>query len=904
MNKHITGYLICLPFVFLAACSDSVFYANYASERGLDGLPDQLSCTLSASATDVPVNGSVLLKATFTGPVKSVSINNIKVEKQKPELFAEVKESTEFQSEVEGVSGAKATCKVVVKANKVLTPVLCQLTATPDQIKIGGSTSVHLSSLQKFETIIIDGKKVDKSIATLDIILNESRTIHAQAINENGQVAVCSVNVGVDEAPISCTLSATPSQIDFDAIATLKATVRGPVTSLKIDGERVNLGSKTLSKKFRISRHVNAEVISAKGQVASCQTLITVREEPVSCDLIASPDEIDFNAESNLMVSFRGPVQSVVIDGQAVPKTSPQILRRLTATRTISAKVVSLEGREAVCSRQVRVREEPVTCTLSASPRNIAFNGSTQLSLAFTGPVQTLTIDGQAVAKSSPMVSRTLQATKTFQASVQSQLGRVVQCSVEVGVDEEPISCSLTANANQIPYNGSVQISAELDGPVTSAVIDGQDVDILNPRVNLQLTASKRITATVRSSSNKSSTCFVDISVDEQPVSCQLVAAPSRIPYNGSTEIRLTSLGPVRTSTIDGSAVQSTSHTIRKTLASDAIIHGQVTSILGRVSICSVAVAVDEMPVSCTLSASPTQIPYGGSTNLSLQITGPAQSAVIDGQSVGLSSPNLPRTLFASRTILAEVTSVEGRKVGCSVNVGVGEQPISCTITASPSSVFINEWTQLSVQHTGPVASVRIDNESVPVSSPTLSRQVPVSKVFSAELVSVGGNTSRCEVNVTAVPNCNANPVLDANATFYTPLDVNNYRAGDMGRNNLSGNTKGYLANYVNPFCSINYDPSAPNGWNNPTLGVNQGTRDMACKLYGYQQAEEEYGYWRYASPGNNVTALWDPSTQSLRPYQASSSAVGNRVLVWTKCKGRLYDACKQSYTNEFRCRN
>ncbi len=158
--------------------------------------------------------------------------------------------------------------------------------------------------------------------------------------------------------------------------------------------------------------------------------------------------------------------------------------------------------------------------------------------------------------------------------------------------------------------------------------------------------------------------------------------------------------------------------------------------------------------------------------------------------------------------------------------------------------------------------------------------------------------------------NCSANPVFDATATFNTPLDVP-YKTGNMDRKKTSGPTKDIIKSFVNPLCVANYNAAAgtnigTGGWQNPAVGADRATRDFVCQLHGYVGASDNssFGYYNFASPHNDVTGAWNAATKTYTPIIAALPPISNKILIWTSCKGRLFDVCKNQFiASGFKCR-
>lgn len=157
---------------------------------------------------------------------------------------------------------------------------------------------------------------------------------------------------------------------------------------------------------------------------------------------------------------------------------------------------------------------------------------------------------------------------------------------------------------------------------------------------------------------------------------------------------------------------------------------------------------------------------------------------------------------------------------------------------------------------------------------------------------------------------CSANPVFDASATFNTPIDVP-YKTGDMNRRNTAGSTKEFIPKFVNPLCVANYNATGGTnvnngGWQNPAVSGDKSTRDFVCQLYGYAGATDSsnFGYYQFASPHNDVAGTWNASTKTYTPIISAKSPISNKILIWTSCRGRLYDKCKNEFISSgFKCR-
>ncbi|MEA2112892.1 MAG: hypothetical protein U9P50_02880, partial [Patescibacteria group bacterium] len=233
-------------------------------------------------------------------------------------------------------------------------------------------------------------------------------------------------------------------------------------------------------------------------------------------------------------------------------------------------------------------------------------------------------------------------------------------------------------------------------------------------------TATITYTMTVTGANGRTGTCSTTVTVTALPPNppvptCSMTANPTSIQTGSSSNIAWTASdatsavinqGVGSVSPISGSRTVSPTTTTTYT--------GTFTNTAGGVT-CSVTVTVSATPPtpSCTLTASPSSIQTGSSSDIAWTASD-ATSAVIN-QGVGSVSPiSGSRTVSPTATITYTMTVTGTGGTGtCSATIAVSSTPPSnnptCSLTVNPNAVVRGNSATLSWTSTN-VTSVIIDN--------------------------------------------------------------------------------------------------------------------------------------------------------------------------------------------------
>jgi hypothetical protein len=144
----------------------------------------------------------------------------------------------------------------------------------------------------------------------------------------------------------------------------------------------------------------------------------------------------------------------------------------------------------------------------------------------------------------------------------------------------------------------------------------------------------------------------------------------------------------------------------------------------------------------------------------------------------------------------------------------------------------------------------------------------------------------------TAPVDCLKAQAIDPNAVWRTP--VSSYVTGDMNRKKMNPADRQPLREFANKRCNKGFSNPAVE-WQNPAIGADKPSRDLVCRLSGYAAASDNqnFGYYHYASPGDNYIAWWNPVESRLEQvYNANKGPSQGKLLVWTECVGKLSEQC------------
>lgn len=321
----------------------------------------------------------------------------------------------------------------------------------------------------------------------------------------------------------------------------------------------------------------------------------------------------------------------------------------ITAVRTSVVAIVfialaivapGMQAGSSVAHAQV----PPPTCTLTASPNSVAYNGSTTLSWYTTDATSRTITDIGFVMTSGIQPIYNITSSKTYVMTV-SGPGGTATCQTTVTVGSQPSqvpTCSAYASTTQVPYGGNTTISWTGYNATTASLSDYGSVPVSGSQVVGPIYGTRTYIVNV-SNAYGANSCQVTVYSQTQtqnPPTCSLDVSQSSVTSGqgvslywstaNATSVSITNLGSVNVS-----GNQTVYPYTTTTYVLTAYGNGGSTS-------CTRTVYVQSNPVvntpSCSLYANPAVTAYGGSATL-VWNTSNAYSVTIDN-GVGSVQPN------------------------------------------------------------------------------------------------------------------------------------------------------------------------------------------------------------------------------------------------------------------------
>jgi hypothetical protein len=262
------------------------------------------------------------------------------------------------------------------------------------------------------------------------------------------------------------------------------------------------------------------------------------------------------------------------------------------------------------------------TCTLTASPNSVAYNGSTTLSWYTTDATSRTITDIGFVMTSGVQPIYNITTSKTYVMTVSGPGGTsTCQTTITVGTQtSQAPTCSAYASSTQVPYGGSTTVSWTGYNATTAYLSDYGSVPVSGSQVVGPIYGTRTYTVNV-SNAFGSNSCQVTVYSQTQtqnPPTCSLDVSQSSVTSGqgvslswstaNATSVSITNLGSVN---VSGSQVVYPYTTTTYVLT--AYGNGGSTSCTRTVYIQSNSVI--NTP-SCSLYANPTVTSYGGSATL------------------------------------------------------------------------------------------------------------------------------------------------------------------------------------------------------------------------------------------------------------------------------------------------
>jgi outer membrane protein OmpA-like peptidoglycan-associated protein len=403
-----------------AMCSDKVTVI----------IPPPPACELTASPKEIEQGQSSTLTLKTSGKVKSATLDGTEVAPSGGTKNVTPSNTACFNALLNGPGGAAmCTATVTVMAPP---PPAGKLTASPEEIEQGQSSTLTLKTSGKVKSATLDGTEVAPEGGTKIVSPVSTMPYIAQVTGPGGSAILTTTVTVIAPPPPICELTASPKEIEQGQSSTLTLKTSGKVTSAALDGTEVAPEGCTRIVTPEDTASFQA-VIEGPGGSSMCTTTVSVVIPPPAGELTASPKEIEQGQSSTLTLKTSGKVTSAIMDGDKVaPEGGTKNVSPMSTTPYIAQ--VSGPGGSAIATTTVNVvAPPPPTCELTASPTEIEFGKSSALTLKTSGKVTSAVIGGTEVPASGASKNVTPDNTTPYIAQVSGPGGSAI-CTATVSV--------------------------------------------------------------------------------------------------------------------------------------------------------------------------------------------------------------------------------------------------------------------------------------------------------------------------------------------------------------------------------------------------------------------------------------------------------------------------------------
>ncbi len=325
---------------------------------------------------------------------------------------------------------------------------------------------------------------------------------------------------------------------------------------------------------------------------------------------------------------------------------------------------------------------------------------------------------------------------------------------------------------------------------------------------------------------------FDGMGLDNPPnpdiVTCTLTATPKVIDAGGYTTLTWRTYLATK-ATIDGIGnVNTVSGSMQVgPLDKDTTYKMRVTG-MGIPGTCFAKVKVKQTtPPSCTISATPSLVSYGGSSTLVWSSNNATSATITDLGSTGLSGSYALSNITANKTYTMTVTGPGGTSQ-CSTDIFVSSVPApTCTINAIPNSVPYGGSSTIVWSSTGATSAYISGIGNVSTYGSRTETNIKSSRTYTMTATGPGG-TSTCStlVDVKYIPggDLSCNIYASPNPTTTGKTTLHWYSYGNVIWTKLNGTSV--------PRNGSKYIVDVPsNGYRTYTLTISNGYRTQTCAV-------------------------------------------------------------------------
>jgi RHS repeat-associated protein len=351
---------------------------------------------------------------------------------------------------------------------------------------------------------------------------------------------------------------------------------------------------------------------------------------------------------------------TLTVNGVRVPSTSTSLTVSPSASTTTYTLVAASGWGTATAT--VTVQMQPGITSFYASPATIVAGASTTLNWT-AACASSVTLNGVAVSGSSSLTISPGLGTNTYTLTAATPGIGSVSASVTITVDPDPTvpTITFTANPSTMLTGQSTTLSWSVSNSVGALAVtlngspvaaSGTQTVALTASTGFQLAAtSTELTTTASNSAS------VQVTVDPYPTapSISFTASPSTIYPGASTTLSWNATSAVGgvTATLNGVAVPAVGSQVVSPSATTSYQLAAVSTELGATAsnASNLTVTVTNLPTILSFSASPTTVPYGGSTTLSWVVSGATTTTVNNATQTGTSMQVTPTGASTTYTL-------------------------------------------------------------------------------------------------------------------------------------------------------------------------------------------------------------------------------------------------------------
>jgi hypothetical protein len=781
-------------------------------------------------------------------------------------------------------AGGTVTCTKTVNVVVQIPPPTCTLDANRTTINQGETTILTWVTTNATSVSVTDGIGVDPVSGSRAVAPSATKTYTLSATGAGGSVT-CTKTVTVIPTPSAptCALSASPTSINQGSASVLSwntsnastVTLSEGIGSVGISGSRSI--TPTVSKTYTLTATGNG------GTVTCTQTVTVIPPQPVAptCSFDASPLSINQGSASNLSWSTQN-ATAVTID-QGVGSVGTSGSRSVSPSNSVTYTLTATgAGGTVTCVKTVTVIPAPSapTCTLSASPTSVNQGSASVLSWNTTN-ASSVTINnavGTVAANGSKSISPSNSTTYTLTAT---GAGGTVTCSQVVTVIPAPSAptCTLTASPTSVNEGNSSSLSWTTQNATSVSIDQGVgSVNVIGSRsVTPNATKTYTLTAT---GPGGTTTCVGTVTVIPAPSApvCTLTASPASINQGSASSLSWTTQNATSV-TIDQGVGALALNGSKNISPSNSTTYTLTATGAGGTATCVKTVTVIPTPSAptCTLDATPTQLPYTGGT-VSLSWTTQNASNVSISNTVGGVALSGSRnvSVFENTTFVLTVSG-PGGTVTCSKPITLLPAPSAptCTLDAAPAQITrggtsVLTWTSQnasSVVMSEGIGSVELNGSKVVAPSAT--------KAYTLTATGAGG-TVICSKTVTVVvppdaPTCTltATPASVTRGGAVTLSWVTTNATAAVMDNGV-GTVPFNGSKIVNPTANTEYKLSVVGDGGNvlckTTVTVNEPPATPTCTLDANKTS---------LTAGESVLLTWNATNGTSATLQGNTVALG-----------------------------